>query len=647
MDAGKGDRKKKGIWEAADVDHPSYSSYCLFPDPPCSKSHLLDIFSLDQPQPQLELPKLEDNPSSEVLTPENRKVHIEVQAQLPAQPKRAPTFSAMNLPDSNAKETAELNLQGQMSYPGNTMPVASGGSGSQYSGAPTTVEQGYNITLMNENGAGGLSEQSSFSSLAPRVDNNNMEELAHLITVQEAYYCAVLDPDQKTPLKLFRQSPHALVNKYAYGVLISDSGERPADAVPLEPHRISGSSQTQHSVGTPNNIHSSSSGPNNRSHDFQLLQQQMRSPVNSTFKLIYIKGQVPAFCADPSGSRFIQQALETATPEEIIMVYEEIMPYVRTLAIDVFANYAVQKLLDNGPQFYKRKVISRLIGNVLTLSLHMYGCRVVQKAFEICDMDQKVEMARELGSKAQKCARDQYANHVIQKCMECVPPQHIQFIYRSFCGRAKVLSLHAQGCRVMQKVLSCCGNPEIYQTLVSEIVDSVTKLSADQYGNYVVQYILEHGGPIERSIIVKRFAGRIMSMSYHKFASNVIEKCLTFGSYEDRQLITKEILTAGGGEQFDHLTDMMVHLYANFVIQTMVVTAEEWQLALLVEVARRNLGTLTRYPQGRQVVSAMERFLGAREKMVGEHRLQRIGSNSSEEVEPIAQEAPVFAIPQQ
>jgi pumilio RNA-binding family len=33
-----------------------------------------------------------------------------------------------------------------------------------------------------------------------------------------------------------------------------------------------------------------------------------------------------------------------ATPQEIVMVYEEIMPYVRMLAIDVFGNHAVQKV---------------------------------------------------------------------------------------------------------------------------------------------------------------------------------------------------------------------------------------------------------------------------------------------------------------
>jgi pumilio RNA-binding family len=51
-----------------------------------------------------------------------------------------------------------------------------------------------------------------------------------------------------------------------------------------------------------------------------------------------------ACSADRNGSRFVQQAIEVATPEEIVMVYKEIMPCVRTLAVDMFGNHAIQKV---------------------------------------------------------------------------------------------------------------------------------------------------------------------------------------------------------------------------------------------------------------------------------------------------------------
>ena len=57
-----------------------------------------------------------------------------------------------------------------------------------------------------------------------------------------------------------------------------------------------------------------------------------------------------------------------------------------------------------------------------------------------------------------------------------------------------------------------------------------------------MQHVLQHGRPEERAAIVGKLAGQIVKMSQQKFASNVIEKCLTFGSHEERQLLINEIL---------------------------------------------------------------------------------------------------------
>lgn len=57
-----------------------------------------------------------------------------------------------------------------------------------------------------------------------------------------------------------------------------------------------------------------------------------------------------------------------------------------------------------------------------------------------------------------------------------------------------------------------------------------------------LQHVLEHGKPHERSTIIKELAGKIVQMSQQKFASNVVEKCLTFGGPAERQLLVVEML---------------------------------------------------------------------------------------------------------
>ena len=48
-------------------------------------------------------------------------------------------------------------------------------------------------------------------------------------------------------------------------------------------------------------------------------------------------------------------------------------------------------------------------------------------------------MVRELDGHVLKCVKDQNGNHVVQKCIECVQPQSLQFIIDAFKGQVSAL----------------------------------------------------------------------------------------------------------------------------------------------------------------------------------------------------------------
>lgn len=56
---------------------------------------------------------------------------------------------------------------------------------------------------------------------------------------------------------------------------------------------------------------------------------------------------------------------------------------------------------------------------------------------------------------------------------------------------------------------------------------------------------MEHGKPEERSSIIQKLSGQVVILSKQKFASNVIEKCLEFGTYEERDSLIGEIISSG------------------------------------------------------------------------------------------------------
>ncbi|KAI4342461.1 hypothetical protein MLD38_027088 [Melastoma candidum] len=350
------------------------------------------------------------------------------------------------------------------------------------------------------------------------------------------------------------------------------------------------------------------------------LLEEFKSNKTKCFELSDINGHVVEFSADQYGSRFIQQKLETATTAEKTMVYQEIMSQALALMTDVFGNYVIQKFFEHGLASQRRELANKLFGHILTLSLQMYGCRVIQKAIEVVDLDQKIKMVEELEGHVMRCVRDQNGNHVIQKCIECVPEDSIHFIISTFFDQIVTLSTHPYGCRVVQRVLEHCKNPETLRKVMEEILGSVSKLAQDQYGNYVVQHVLEHGELHERFVIIEELAGKIVSMSQQKFASNVIEKCLTFGGPAERELMVNEML--GTTDENEPLQAMMKDQFGNYVVQKVLETCDDQQRELILSRVKVHLNALKKYTYGKHIVARVEKLVAAGERRIAARSLQ-------------------------
>ncbi|XP_076920350.1 pumilio homolog 2-like [Bidens hawaiensis] len=462
----------------------------------------------------------------------------------------------------------------------------------------------------------------------PTIDRSNYLNNSYEDLLQKAYLGTLLSPQKSqyggVPYASGSPHPHGYYGNPAFGVGLLYSGSPLASPLPNSPggpgspirlgelntrfspqmRSLGGGSGAMghwHLDGGDNNVASS-------------LLEEFKSNKTKSFELSEINGHVVEFSADQYGSRFIQQKLETATTEDKNMVFKEIFPQALTLMTDVFGNYVIQKFFEHGMPAQRRELAGKLLGHVLSLSLQMYGCRVIQKAIEVVDLDQKNKMVEELDGHIMRCVRDQNGNHVIQKCIECVPKEHIQFIITTFFDQVVVLSTHPYGCRVIQRVLEHCEDPKTQSKVMDEILACVSMLAQDQYGNYVVQHVLEHGKPHERSIIIQELAPKIVQMSQQKFASNVVEKCLTFGDASERQLLVHEML--GTTDENEPLQAMMKDQFANYVVQKVLETCSDQEREHILSRIKVHLNALKKYTYGKHIVARVEKLVAAGERRI-------------------------------
>ncbi|KAH7914709.1 armadillo-type protein [Hygrophoropsis aurantiaca] len=338
-----------------------------------------------------------------------------------------------------------------------------------------------------------------------------------------------------------------------------------------------------------------------RRHDNTEATLALRSPLLDEFRankarkweLRDILGYVVEFSGDQHGSRFIQQKLETATSEEKQIVFDEIVPD-NTLQLiqDVFGNYVIQKLFEHGTQVQKTVLANTMEGHILPLSLQMYGCRVVQKAIEFVLPEQQGVFVKELDPHVLKCVKDANGNHVIQKLIERVSADRLGFV-NSFRGNVYDLSTHPYGCRVLQRCFEHLPEDQT-RPLMDELHKYMINLMQDQFGNYVVQFVLEQGKPQDRAQVISKLRGQMLNMARHKFASNVCEKALMTAGAEERRILVEEIITPKA-DGVSPIVSMMKDQFANYVLQRALTVADADQKELLVSKIRPQLVSMRRY----------------------------------------------------
>ncbi|KAL8704147.1 MAG: hypothetical protein Q9201_002697 [Fulgogasparrea decipioides] len=349
------------------------------------------------------------------------------------------------------------------------------------------------------------------------------------------------------------------------------------------------------------------------------------SKTNKRYELKDVYDHIVEFSGDQHGSRFIQQKLETANSDEKDQAFREILPNAMQLMTDVFGNYVIQKFFEHGNQSQKKILANQMKNHVLALSLQMYGCRVVQKALEHILTDQQASLIGELQKDKQimRCVKDQNGNHVVQKAIERIPAEHIQFIVNAFTGQVHELSKHAYGCRVIQRMLEHCVEPT-RSAILQELHGCAQHLIGDVYGNYVTQHIIEHGREEDRARIISLVTSNIINYSKHKFASNVVETCIKFGNAEQRKKIV-DVLTAVNEKGDSNLQYLIRDQYCNYVIrmsmppygqatiahrvlETLLHELKGAELDDLVEIIKPQLAILKRFAYGKQV-QAIEALL--------------------------------------
>ncbi|KAJ3074951.1 hypothetical protein HDU98_009726 [Podochytrium sp. JEL0797] len=348
---------------------------------------------------------------------------------------------------------------------------------------------------------------------------------------------------------------------------------------------------------------------------------------------------------DQPASILLQQKLKTViNPSVRAEIQSAILEQSLNLIRNRFGNFLVQRCLEVGSPDEIHALTTSMLGCIVILSCDRFGCHVVQKALDVCSDDLKVCIVNELLVAITDTVTHRFSCHVWQRVFETKWALHpypatstrsanaalvhtedfgesfrllnavhpvISIVRRmdaALKGTWHRIANEESGSLVVQCVFENC--PEVEKRgVIGEVLLHASEIARGQWGNWVIQHLLDRGYPPDKAHILEVVSTNIHLLSMDQFASKVVEKALKTCPKRELFDIVERVVGIAGESERPAIIDMMNNQYANYVVQHILTLAEPHQRDECTRLIAPHLLLLRSSKYGQRVAAIIEKNL--------------------------------------
>ncbi|XP_062184871.1 pumilio homolog 3-like isoform X2 [Phragmites australis] len=240
------------------------------------------------------------------------------------------------------------------------------------------------------------------------------------------------------------------------------------------------------------------------------------------------------------GCRVVQKVLEVVDMDRKIDIVHELKNFVLKCIADQNGNHVIQKCIECVPEDRIPFVIEPILSQIFVLCTHQYGCRVIQRLLEHChDPATQSAIMDEIVQHTFRLTDDKFGNYVVQHVLQHGKPEERSSIIQKLSGQVVILSKQKFASNVIEKCLAF-GTPEERDGLIGEIISSsqtFQELMKDQFGNYVVQRVLQTCDDKYLEMILKSIKLHLNELKNYTYGKHIVarvEKLIVTGEKRAR-----------------------------------------------------------------------------------------------------------------
>ncbi|KAF9922882.1 hypothetical protein BGZ65_009296, partial [Modicella reniformis] len=238
-------------------------------------------------------------------------------------------------------------------------------------------------------------------------------------------------------------------------------------------------------------------------------------PAVMTYVNNAVSGKWATVAVDETGSLVVQNIFENCPEHDKRPVLNEILQSVTTIAKGQWGNWVIQHILEHGTPADRAVVTQKVLEDAINLSLDQYASKVIEKTLRTAAQHSSIIAAASLVAAAAAGTANGTNFSVSDKSKDTPVASSTTSAINTTGGQRNSIESTGLPTLTVNGMTIRLTQEDVMTQYISTVCDGVLDrpriplidIAADQYGNYIVQYILMNAGTQHRetcAALIKR-----------------------------------------------------------------------------------------------------------------------------------------------
>jgi hypothetical protein len=277
---------------------------------------------------------------------------------------------------------------------------------------------------------------------------------------------------------------------------------------------------------------------NSKINESSNLNTNNKTSITSS-KNIFSKKEIFSYLSNQKSGMIFQSKVREMNSFEIEKLIEELKNSFSQCMMDRNGNYLCNDLFKICNSEERIIVLKEIKINFIELSLHQYATHPIQKLIEYAKTFEEMNIISSSFKDRNdllKISLNPNGSFVLQKIITFIPQEIRNNINNLIIDDITILALDMYGVCILKKFIFFTNSNFNLQRIFKNICNNFLKISVDQYGNYLIQYVLEIYWNISQINIIKQnIENYFQILATDSFASHICETYIKLLNFYEKQ----------------------------------------------------------------------------------------------------------------